>query len=99
MGEVLAPLAKTILCTQSHHPRACDAQRLADELTGLGPTPIVVRDPVDAYTYAVNTAEPDDVILVTGSLFLISQIRAALRSAQDARERSRLRRARVTEQV
>jgi dihydrofolate synthase/folylpolyglutamate synthase len=94
LADVLAPMAATVVCTQSHHPRACDADELARavEAHGADRTVHVIREPVDAYTYALNTAAPEDVVVIAGSMFLIGQLRAALHRAQDARERSRRRR-------
>jgi dihydrofolate synthase/folylpolyglutamate synthase len=92
IGEILAPIARSVICTRSHHPRACDAAALAEQLDGLGPAPLAIPDPVDAYTYALNTAAPEDLVVAAGSLFLVGELTAALRSAQSARERARLRR-------
>jgi len=39
-------------------------------------------DVVDAYMYLLNTVSPDDLIVVTGSLFLVGELRTALRQAQ-----------------
>jgi dihydrofolate synthase/folylpolyglutamate synthase len=95
LAKVLGPMSESIVCTQSRHPRACDAQRLAEQLASCGRPISVISDPIDAYTYVLNTASRDDVIVVMGSFFLIGELKTALRYAQDNRERSRLKRAPV----
>jgi len=76
---ILAPVAHSITCTQSRHPRACDAQRLAQRLPVKHERICVIPDVADAYTFVLNTSGPCDVIVVTGSLFLVGQLQSALR--------------------
>ncbi|MBI3087836.1 MAG: bifunctional folylpolyglutamate synthase/dihydrofolate synthase [Candidatus Omnitrophica bacterium] len=82
VGEILAGRAETIVCTQSAHPRACNPKRLAAQLKGLPSTVVAIPDAVDACTYLLNTADPARLIVVTGSLFLVGQLRAALKRAE-----------------
>jgi len=95
LGKILGPIAESIVCTQSQHPRACDAQRLAEQLAPCGRPITVISDPIDAYTYVLNTASRDDVIVVMGSFFLVGELKTALRYAQDNRERSRARKSQL----
>lgn len=81
VGEVLAPLAASVICTSSRHQRACDAHRLAEEFAPSHQAVTVIPDAGDAMTYALNTVPREDLILVTGSLFLVGEIRAALQQA------------------
>jgi len=78
IGEILCPMASRVTCTKSRHPRACDPQRLAEQLGPLCREVIVIPDAVDAYTYVLNTADPDDLIVITGSLFLVGELRPQL---------------------
>ena len=82
-------MAQTITCTRSRHLRACDPRRLADQLAGLGRPATVIEDVVDAYTYLVNTSGPNDLIVATGSLFLVGDLRAALCYAKERRPMAR----------
>ena len=83
IGELLGRLAVSVTCTQSDHPRAMAATVLAEHLTPFCQDVSVMANPIDAYTYLLNALEPTDMIVVTGSLFLIGQLRASLRHAQN----------------
>lgn len=80
-GQRIGPLASSITCTKSHHPRALGAATLAKRLKTFCAEVHVMSDPVDAYTYAINTVGDDDVVVVTGSLFLVGELRSAIRSS------------------
>ena len=79
VGRPLGELAFGMTCTQSHHPRALDPTTLATRLIPFCSNVHVMSDPADAYTYLLNAVASEDVIVVTGSLFLVGQLRAALR--------------------
>jgi len=81
IGRRLGKLAISATCTKSGHPRALDPVELAQRLAPLCPDVHVMSDPVDAYTYLLNAVSSEDAIVVTGSLFLVGQLRAALRHA------------------
>ena len=82
VAAILGPIAASVTCSTSHHPRACDPHELARLFAPHHPKAGVVNDPVDALMYLLNVAEPDSVIVVTGSLFLVGTVRASLRRAQ-----------------
>lgn len=79
MGELLGPLAVSATCTTSRHPRAMDPAELARRLSPYCPEVHVMSDARDAYTYLFNAIAPEDVMVVTGSLFLVGALRAAIR--------------------
>ncbi len=81
LGKVLGPLAVSATCTQSRHPRALDPVELARRLRPFCDDVHVMSDAVDAYTYLLNAVAATDAIVVTGSLFLVGALRAALRQA------------------
>ncbi len=81
IGKVLGELAVSVTCTKSRHPRALEPVALAKRLSPFCRDVHVISDPADAYTFVFNAASPEDVIVVTGSLFLVGQLRAALRHA------------------
>jgi dihydrofolate synthase/folylpolyglutamate synthase len=68
-----------IILTRSGHPRSADPHRLAEQAHQINPTvPVgVCRTLDDALDEAVAWAGPDDVICVTGSLFVVAQARRA----------------------
>jgi dihydrofolate synthase/folylpolyglutamate synthase len=79
VGRRLGVLAVSATCTKSRHPRAMDPVQLARRLAPFCPDVHVMSDPADAYTYLLNAVSAGDVIVVTGSLFLVGELRAALR--------------------
>ncbi len=50
-------------------------QRLASIAEGLGAWGRAITDPVDAFSIARRSAEADDVIVVTGSTFIVAELR------------------------
>ena len=58
-----------------------DPMELARRLAPYCPDVHVMSDPADAFTYLLNAVSPTDVLVVTGSLFLVGQLRSAWRQA------------------
>ena len=81
VGRRLGGISISATCTKSQHPRSMEPVELARRLSPFCPDVHVMSDPADAYTYLLNAVSPQDVILVTGSLFLVGELRAALRHA------------------
>jgi dihydrofolate synthase/folylpolyglutamate synthase len=81
VGEILGGLAVSATCTKSRHPRAMDPTKLAKTLMPYCQDVHVMSDPIDAYTYLLNAIAPTDILVVTGSLFLVGELRAALRQS------------------
>jgi len=75
IGDILAPLASEVILTQAQSPRALSP----DALVPLFDHPLVrtARHLADALTLA-RDADPEDVIFVTGSLFLVGEARSLL---------------------
>jgi dihydrofolate synthase/folylpolyglutamate synthase len=71
---------RRVILTQAVHPRAQDPETLADLVAGHGITPEVVASVQAALQRALNGAQPDDVILATGSLFVVAETSAAARA-------------------
>ena len=68
-----------MIVTKSGHPRSADPAQLADLVRKVNPTcPISVQTSLDsALTEALAWAGPDDLICVTGSIFVVAQARRA----------------------
>ena len=81
LGQLLGGLCVSATCTRSRHPRAMDPVELAQRLSPFCPDVHAMSDPADAYTYLLNAALPTDVIVVTGSLFLVGELRGAIRQS------------------
>ena len=81
IGQILGPISASATCTRSRHPRAIDPVALATRLEASFQDVHVMSDPLDGYTYLLNALGSSDILVVTGSLFLVGEIRAALRQA------------------
>ena len=81
VGRLLGGLCVSATCTKSRHPRALEPVELARRLSPFCPDVHVISNAADAYTYLLNAISPNDVLVVTGSLFLVGELRAALRQA------------------
>lgn len=87
MLPALAPAVDALVLTASRHPRALVAlhdlrQQFAPLLRSDTPIDIVL-DPADALAHAHTLAAPDDLICVTGSLFVVAAAREALGLAEE----------------
>lgn len=60
---------------------ASPAARIAQQAQAQGMATVVEPDPWRAVDYALTQAAPDDIIIITGSLFLVSQVRGRWRAA------------------
>ena len=78
-GRRIGRMAASATCTKSRHPRALDPVQLAGRLWPFCPDVHVVADSADALTCLLNAVTPQDVIVVTGSMFLVGELRNALR--------------------
>ena len=80
-GRRVGRLAVSAICTRSRHPRALDPVQLAGRLWPFCPDVHVMADAADALTYLLNAVSAQDVIVVTGSLFLVGELRGAIRQS------------------
>ena len=80
MLRELLPLVDYSVVSASLHPRAEDPQVLAARVHGLRPElPVLVaREAAEALEAILAWARPEDLILVTGSIFLVAAVRAEL---------------------
>lgn len=80
MFRVLAPhFAHAFLTRYTDNPRSVPAERLAELLRANGDVPATLcRTPAEAYQTARAAASPDDVIVITGSVFLAGELRPLL---------------------
>lgn len=80
MFRVLSPhFAHAFLTRYTDNPRSVPAERLAELLRANGNLPATLfPTPAEAYHAARAAASPDDVIVVTGSVFLAGELRPLL---------------------
>lgn len=73
MAQELKPLGSHIIITNSSHPRAAHTSTLAKEFTRLNIKFETATDIYNALAQALCRAEKTDLILVTGSLFVVAE--------------------------
>ncbi len=86
VAQILGPLATSVTCTSSRNPRALDAAVLANRFRPYASDIHVIADPADASTCVLNAMEPADVLLVTGSFFLVGAMRNSFTHARTRRQ-------------
>jgi dihydrofolate synthase/folylpolyglutamate synthase len=80
----LVPLASEVIVTKPRYSRALDSHLLAAEI-GKMHAPMETTDTVEeALARAMKTASPADLSLITGSLYVVGDARAALCSVAGA---------------
>lgn len=75
VAGLLFPMAESVVVTQPRQSRAISAEHLGEMTAGLAAHASVVGDPGEALERVLAKAAPDDAIFVTGSLFLVGDIR------------------------
>jgi dihydrofolate synthase/folylpolyglutamate synthase len=73
----LFPHASEVIFTQPNSPRAVSAEQLAQMAGHHADRFTVIRDAESALDAALEKAQPADAIFVTGSLYLVGQLRHA----------------------
>jgi dihydrofolate synthase/folylpolyglutamate synthase len=76
--EELAPLAAVTIATRALVPRAAPPQHVADLATKWCVRTLVEDEPQQALAVAIAEARPDDLVLVTGSLYLVGDAKRLL---------------------
>lgn len=74
----LAPLAKQVIVTRSNNPRAGDWAALAEHVQNYLEEVSLVQDVGQAVQLALSKAAKEDVICITGSLYMVAEARATL---------------------
>jgi dihydrofolate synthase/folylpolyglutamate synthase len=70
----LLPLAHRVVATATNHPRAADAHGVAAAITELGTNVVTAASPASGLLSLWELAAPGDLILATGSLFLVGDL-------------------------
>lgn len=78
MGFKLAKLAELIVCTRFNSPRAMDPYEMIQEIGFLGPAAVAEESVGDALDTALSHATPEDLVCVTGSLYVVAEARERL---------------------
>jgi len=71
------PLAQQIIVTQARHARAADASALREKALALGWESTASDSVAGSLSLALEEAAPQDLICVTGSVFVVAEVREA----------------------
>ncbi len=71
-------LAPSVIVTQAATPTSTPVEELAERLRCAGRMPAVAIDPTQALGMAVRETSPDGLVIVTGSLHLVGEVRSVL---------------------
>jgi len=75
-----ATQAKLIVATQPDSPRAMPAAEVADAAKSLGVEATAIASASAALERALASADPEDLVFVTGSLYVVGEARTRLRA-------------------
>jgi dihydrofolate synthase/folylpolyglutamate synthase len=89
IAGLLFPRAFEVFFTEPQQSRAISATLLAELTSHLAPRFQIIPSPSEALARAVSLAAPEDVIVVTGSLYLVGHLREHwIRSSSAAQSKS-----------
>ena len=77
--KILAPLAQIVIVTSPQTPRAAKAELLSNIAKNYCSHIKIIPSVSQAITTALSIATPNDLVLVTGSLYTVAEAREALR--------------------
>ena len=78
IGRPLCPLAHSVFLTAAPLPRAMEPEALSRSLSGLCARATTAPTVADALARVRSLARPDDLILVTGSVYIVGEAMKAL---------------------
>jgi len=78
MIDRLVQVDPVVITTASRHPRSLAPDAVAEHFESHGFSAAVTDCPKDAVSYALGEANKDDLILITGSLFVAAEAREAV---------------------
>jgi dihydrofolate synthase / folylpolyglutamate synthase len=79
VAGLLFPLAAEVILTAPSTSRAISATQLEEIAAHYAEKTVTIADANEAIDYALSKASPDDVIFITGSLYLVGQLRHYLK--------------------
>jgi dihydrofolate synthase/folylpolyglutamate synthase len=75
IAGILFPFATEVIFTEPRNPRAISASQLAEIAAHHAASSLVIDDAEKALDYALAHSAPNDAIFITGSLYLVGQLR------------------------
>ena len=85
MARLLFPRARRLILTQPDNPRAAGTEMLQEYAANIIESQIITVEPsaTRAIRVALDWTAADELICITGSLYLIGEIQKAIRQGQD----------------
>jgi dihydrofolate synthase/folylpolyglutamate synthase len=84
IGNILFPIAETLILTRVDNSRSLSPSRIADAVPPTEGQRVVLTDSAaDAIDAAFKTSPKDALIVITGSLYLVGEARALILSKQE----------------
>lgn len=84
MVSALTKVVDEVVFTRVDVERSADPRRLADQVTENIPHQVIDNSRV-ALKSLLDAAQPDDIIIVAGSLYLLGEVRPMLQEAAQTR--------------
>jgi dihydrofolate synthase / folylpolyglutamate synthase len=84
VAGLLFPLAAEVVLTAPATSRAISAAQLEEIAAHYANKSTTIADAEEAIEYALSKASPDDVVFITGSLYLVGQLRHYLKQKAQA---------------
>lgn len=78
IAQSLFPNACEVILTQSRSPRSRPVEDMYDSLLVFGRSLTKTNTAKEAFSYVLEKADKDDLIVVTGSLYLVAEVRELL---------------------
>jgi dihydrofolate synthase/folylpolyglutamate synthase len=89
IARALFPLAKSIVLTSPNNERAASPQEIMERAGRMARGALHETDSLTAYERACSLAAPNEFVLVTGSLYLVGEVRSRLGAQNAAQPRTR----------
>ncbi len=70
----IAPIAGRVIITKPKLDRAADPKIIQEEMRKYSEDITIIEDVVEAVNYAVESAKDDEIVSITGSIFLIGEV-------------------------
>lgn len=77
LAKIIAPLAKEVMCVPPQGDRALDPEELAELVRRLGVPADASSSITEGFSRLLEKASKEDLILATGSLYMIGPVRQA----------------------
>ncbi|MGH9587725.1 MAG: bifunctional folylpolyglutamate synthase/dihydrofolate synthase [Acidobacteriaceae bacterium] len=82
MAQILFPMFETVVLTEVPSPRTASLDGLTKAAAVTGVQVLTASSPKDALAQAIAKTPPDGAIIVTGSVFLVGELRSLLAEAR-----------------